>query len=38
METNLLLDAMGNGEVRRDEHFTALQSGHLLYHLVANNG
>ena len=32
-------DVIGLGEVRRkEESFTTLQSGHLLYHSEANNG
>ncbi|MEG7522154.1 MAG: hypothetical protein M3H12_03525 [Chromatiales bacterium] len=38
-ETILVWDAIGIGEVRRrEECFTTLQSGHLLYHPSANNG
>ena len=36
---NMKLDVIGVGEVRRkEESFTTLQSGHLLYHSEANNG
>ena len=38
-ENNMKWDVIGLGEVRRkDESFTTLQSGHLLYHSEANNG
>ena len=36
---NMKWDVIGLGEVRRkEESFTTLQSGHLLYHSEANNG
>ena len=39
VETRLVWDVIGIGEVRRrDECFTTQQSGHLLYHSMANNG
>ena len=39
METNIKWDVIGLGEIRRkEEGFTTLQSGHLLYHSKANNG
>ena len=38
-EIRLIWDVFGIGEVRRrEECFTTLQSGHLLYHSKANNG
>ena len=38
-ENNMKWDVMGLGEVRRkEESFTTLQSGHLLYHSEVNNG
>ena len=38
-ENNMKWDMIGLGEVRRkEESFTTLQSGHLLYHSEANNG
>ena len=38
-EDNMKWDVIGLGEVRRkEESFTTLQSGHLLYHSEANNG
>ena len=38
-ETRLVWDVIGIGEVRRrEECFTTLQSGHLLYHYKGNNG
>ena len=38
-ENNMKWDVIGLGEVRRkEEGFTTLQSGHLLYHSEANNG
>ena len=38
-ENNMKWDVIGLGEVRRkQESFTTLQSGHLLYHSEANNG
>ena len=38
-ENNMKWDLIGLGEVRRkEESFTTLQSGHLLYHSEANNG
>ena len=38
-ENNMIWDVIGLGEVRRkEESFTTLQSGHLLYHSEANNG
>ena len=38
-ENNMKWDVIGHGEVRRkEESFTTLQSGHLLYHSEANNG
>ena len=38
-ENNMNWDVIGLGEVRRkEESFTTLQSGHLLYHSEANNG
>ena len=38
-ENNMKRDVIGLREVRRKEKsFTALQSGHLLYHYEANNG
>ena len=38
-ENNMKWDVIGLGEVRRkEESFTALQSGNLLYHSEANNG
>ena len=38
-ENNIKWDVIGLGEVRRkEESFTTLQSGHLLYHSEANNG
>ena len=38
-ETNIKWDVTGLGEIRRkEEGFTTLQSGHLLYHSKANNG
>ena len=38
-ENNMKWDVIGLGEVRRkEESFTTLQSGHLLYHSEANNG
>ena len=38
-ENNMKWDVLGLGEVRRkEESFTTLQSGHLLYHSEANNG
>ena len=38
-ETNMKWDVIGLGEVRRkEESFTILRSGHLLYHSEANNG
>ena len=38
-ENNMKWDVIGLGEVRRKEDsFTTLQSGHLLYHSEANNG
>ena len=38
-ENNMKWDVIGFGEVRRkEESFTTLQSGHLLYHSEANNG
>ena len=38
-ENNMKWDVIGLGEVRRkEERFTTLQSGHLLYHSEANNG
>ena len=38
-ENNMKWDVIGLGEVRRkEENFTTLQSGHLLYHSEANNG
>ena len=38
-ENNMKWDVIGLGEVRRkEESFTTLQSGHLLYHSDANNG
>ena len=38
-ENNMKWDMIGFGEVRRkEESFTTLQSGHLLYHSEANNG
>ena len=38
-ENNMNWDVMGLGEVRRkEESFTTLQSGHLLYHSEVNNG
>ena len=37
-ENNTKWDVIGLGEVRRkEESFTTLQSGHLLYHTEANN-
>ena len=39
IENNMKWDVIGLGEVRRkEESFTTLQSGHLLYHSEANNG
>ena len=36
---NMKWDVIGLGEVRRkEESFTTLQRGHLLYHSEANNG
>ena len=38
-ENSMKWDVIGLGEVRRkEESFTTLQSGHLLYHSEANNG
>ena len=38
-DNNMKWDVIGLGEVRRkEERFTTLQSGHLLYHSEANNG
>ena len=38
-ENNMRWDVIGLGEVRRkEESFTTLQSGHLLYYSEANNG
>ena len=38
-ENNMKWDVIGLGEVRRkEEGFTTLQSGHLLYDSEANNG
>ena len=38
-ENNMKWDVIGLGEVRRkEERFTTLQSGHLLYHSEASNG
>ena len=38
-EMNIKWDVIGIGEIRRkEEGFTTLQSGHLLYHSKANNG
>ena len=38
-ENNMKRDVIGLGEVRRkEERFTTLQSGHLLYHSEAKNG
>ena len=38
-ENNIKWEVIGLGEVRRkEESFTTLQSGHLLYHSTANNG
>ena len=38
-ENNMKWDVIGLGEVRRKEEcFTTLQSGHMLYHSEANNG
>ena len=38
-ENNMKWDVIGLREVRRkDESFTTLQSGHMLYHSEANNG
>ena len=38
-ENNMKWDVIGLGEVRRkEESFTTLQSGHLLYHSDVNNG
>ena len=38
-ENNMKWDVIGLGEVRRkEESFTTLQSGHLLYNSEANNG
>lgn len=38
-DNKLVWDVIGIGEVRRkEESFTTLQSGHLLYHSKANNG
>ena len=38
-ENNMKWDVIELGEVRRkEESFTTLQSGHLLYHSEANNG
>ena len=38
-ENNMKWDVIGLGEVRRkEESFTTLGSGHLLYHSDANNG
>ena len=38
-ENNMKWDVIGLGEVRRkEESFTTLQSGHLLFHFEANNG
>ena len=38
-ENNMKWDVIGLGDVRRkEEGFTTLQSGHLLYHSEANNG
>ena len=38
-ENNMKWNAIGLGEVRRkEESFTTLQHGHLLYHTEANNG
>ena len=38
-ENNMKWDVIGLGEVRRrEESFTTLQSGHLMYHSEANNG
>ena len=38
-ETNIKWDVIGLGEIRRkEEGFTSLQSGHLLYNSNANNG
>ena len=38
-ENNMKWDVIGLGEVRiKEESFTTLQSGHLLYHSEANNG
>ena len=38
-ENNMKWDVIGLGEVRRkEESFTTLQTGHLLYHSEANNG
>ena len=38
-ENNMKWDVIGLGEVsRKEESFTTLQSGHLLYHYEANNG
>ena len=38
-ENNMKWDVIGLGEVRRkEESFTTLESGHLLYHSEANNG
>ena len=37
-ENNMKWDVIGLGEVRRkEESFTTIQSGHLLYHSEANN-
>ena len=38
-ETNIKCGVIGIGKIRRkEEGFTTLQSGHLLYHSKANNG
>ena len=38
-ENNMKWDVIGLGEVRRkEESFTTLQSGHMLYHSETNNG
>ncbi len=38
-ENSMKWDVIGLGEVRRkEESFTTLQSGHVLYHSEANNG
>ena len=38
-ENNMKWDVIGLREVRRkEESFTTLQSGHMLYHSEANNG